>query len=61
MTEEEYADLSDLQIARCIEDMIRQLNCFDEVNNPHKRVIASAARTITLDLERRIEGHMERG
>ena len=59
MTEQEYCDLTDLQLARAAINLINQMNCFDEPN--HARYIESIVnlRCIIEDLEPKISRYMD--
>jgi hypothetical protein len=44
MTEQEYCDLSDLQMARAIKNLLRMMNCFDY---PNKNLLQKAMSAIS--------------
>lgn len=60
MTEQEYCDLSDLQMCRTILTMLRSANCFDD---PNKTRIASVMANLSLvidDLEPKVSEAMDK-
>jgi len=51
MTEQEYCDLKDLQLARQILHIARDMNCYDMPINEYRDDLIKAARKITDHLE----------
>ncbi len=58
MTEQEYIDVSDLQLCRAMLGVLRTLNCFDYPNVMRREVVIANIAMIIDDLEPRIEKAM---
>ena len=60
MTEQEYCDLSDLQICRAILRMTTTLNCFENPNKTRRRGIVANVQLMIEDLEPKISEAMDK-
>ena len=59
MTEQEYSDLTDLQLARSIVGILRLMNCHDEPNKTIYSNVSKDVRSIISNLENKIEGYLD--
>ena len=59
MTEQEYCDLSDLQLLRVMNDITHSLNAFDKPNEDNVRQIKILIRQCIKHLEPIVSGNME--
>ena len=59
MTEQEYCDLTDLQLARQMKNILRDMNCFDEPLLGARNKLAEQLSIITQHLEPIINENMD--
>ena len=59
MTEQEYCDLTDLQLARAAIRLINQMNCFDSPNRTYWEESKAKLRKIIDNLEPKISKYMD--
>lgn len=60
MTEQEYCDLSDLQICRAMLQMMRMMNCFDDPNKTRRESVMANIRLMIDDLEPKVSEAMDK-
>ena len=58
MTEQEYCDLSDLQLLRAVKDILRMVNALEDINDKRMKSIWINIQKIIDDLEPKIEHYM---
>lgn len=60
MTEQEYADLSDLQLARTLQDILRRMCCFDGPNEERLGTVQQNVALIVADLEDKVKVEVDK-
>ena len=60
MTEQEYCDLSDLQICRAMLSMVRTMNCFEEPNKTRYESVKNHLSKMIEHLEPKVQAALDK-